>query len=230
MEINKNGLGLLMPEIRIYETLNYIFKKVREDYNNCSNERDSILFEMFAIDENGNEVAWESFNYFAQCKELFVGKNPIQINLGYNLQVSDIACVHIILPSENAKPLGIGADEGYAGYRENEEGSSIKEIYTQTFDANYNLIITSKNTMEVILIYNLLKASLLSLKNHIELSGLMLFKTSGQDIQLQSDLVPTHIFHRSLGLSFTYEFQASDVLAKKLIMDFDITGIKLSTK
>jgi hypothetical protein len=230
MEINENSLGLLMPEIILYNTLNYVFKKVKDDFLNSSDDKKTILYELFGLDENKNKVNFETFNYFEQSKQVFLKANPIQVNLGYNLQVSDIACVHIILPSESAKPLGIGADENYVGYASGPEENTYKEIYTQIFDANYNLIITSKNTMEVILIYNFLKACFLSLNTHLELSGLRLAKTSGQDIQLQSDLVPPHIFHRSLGVSFMYEFHVNDIFAKKLISEFDITGINLSTK
>ena len=75
------------------------------------------------------------------------------------------------------------------------------------------------------LIYNLLKASFIALNAHIELAGLRLPKISGQDINFQSDLIPTHIFHRSLMLNFKYEVNVSDFFYKRIIKSFKVTGI-----
>ena len=219
--------AILMPEIVLYNTINSILDIVRSDFNN-NQLQDTILFHYFGKTECGDNVNWETFNYLEQAKELFVNKNKIQVNLGYNMSVSDIACIHIMLPSETGQPLGIGADENYIGYQENKHSDTMQAIFTEMFDATYNLIITSESTMEVLLIYNFLKASFISLYTHIELSGLRLPKISGQDIQLQNDLVPPHIFHRSLGLNFKYEVHVPDILRKRMIKDFNITGISLS--
>jgi hypothetical protein len=216
--------AVLMPEVVLYHTLNSILEIVRNDFNSHQVE-DTILYHYFAKNECGQDVKWETFHYFEQAKELFVHKNKIQVNLGYNMEVSDIACIHILLPSESGQPLGIGADENYIGYQENKHQDTYQAIFTEMFDATYNLIITSESTLEVLLIYNLLKASLISLYTHIELSGLRLPKISGQDIQLAGDLVPPHIFHRSLSLNFKYEVHVPDILRNRMIKDFQVTGI-----
>lgn len=219
--------AVLMPEVVLYNTINSILEIIRSDFNSHQLE-DTILYHFFAKNECGDDVEWETFNYLEQAKELFIERNRVQVNLGYNLSVSDIACIHILLPSESGMPLGIGADENYIGYQENKFSNTHQAIYTEMFDATYNLIITSESTMKVILIYNLLKASFISLYYHIELSGLRLPKLSGQDIQLHSDLVPAHIFHRSLSLNFKYEVHVPDILRTRMIKDFNITGISYS--
>jgi hypothetical protein len=231
MAVNEvQPIAILMPEVVLYKTLKSIFQIVKDDFQNHVLE-DTILYQMFGIDECGNQLEWENFNYFKQAKELFIDKNNIQVNLGYNMEVSDMACVHIMLPNETGRPFGIGADENYIGYAEHQgNDETVQAIYTKMFDATYNLIITSENTLEVLLIYNFLKGAFISLYTHIELSGLRLPKISGQDIQLQSDLVPPHIFHRSLGLNFVYEVHIPDLMRKRLIKEFKVTGIKLSNQ
>lgn len=218
-------VGILMPELVIYRTLNSILDIVRNDSANRA-EEDTILYHYFGLDQCKNPMEWESFNYYKQAKELFTQQNKIQVNLGYNLEVSDIPCIHIMLPNESGKPLGLGADENYVGYaKQSNDDRHRQAIFTENFDATYNLVITSPNTLEVILIYNFLKASLISLHAHLGLSGLLLPKISGQDIQLQSDLVPANIFHRALGLAFTYEVHVPDIMRSRLIKDFKVTGI-----
>ena len=223
-------IAVLMPEVVIYNTVNSILQIVRDDYNSRPLQ-DTILHQYFGVTECGESLEWETFNYFEQAKELFIDKNRIQINLGYNMEVSDMACIHIMLPNESGKPLGIGGDENYIGYAEQQSNDNeVQAIFTKMFDATYNLIITSENTLEVLLIYNFLKAAFVTLYTHIELSGLRLPRIGGQDIQLQSDLVPPHIFHRGLGLSFTYEMHVPDIVRNRLIKEFKVTGIKLSNK
>jgi len=229
MEVNEiQTPAVLMPEVIIYKTLKAIFQIVRDDFANHP-VQDTILHQYFGIDECDNPVEWEGFNYFEQAKELFIDKpNRIQVNLGYNMEVSDVACIHIMLPNESGRPFGIGADENYIGYAAQQTDGVSQAIFTKLFDATYNLIITSENTLEVLLIYHFLRGALISLYTHIELSGLRLPKLSGQDIQLQPDLVPPHIFHRALGLNFVYEIHVPDIMRKRLIKEFKVTGIKLS--
>jgi hypothetical protein len=217
-----NQPGIIMPEIIIYKSLVAIFNIVKQDFLESTDEEQSMLFNFFGKDENGDFLNFEQFNYFEQAKETFIQKSP-QVNLGYNLEVASMGSIHILLPGENGQPLTIGADENYQPYIQNQ--TEFKATFSQRFDSTYNILITSENTFEVILIYNLLKSSILALNYHFELAGLRLPKTSGQDLNVQSDLVPTHIFHRSLMLNFFYELNVSDFFYKKLIKNFKITGI-----
>lgn len=217
-----NQPGIIMPEIIIYKSLVSIFNIVKQDFLESTDEEQSMLFNFFGKDENGDFLNFEQFNYFEQAKETFIQKSP-QVNLGYNLEVASMGSIHILLPGENGQPLTIGADENYQPYIQNQ--TEFKATFSQRFDSTYNILITSENTFEVILIYNLLKSSILALNYHFELAGLRLPKTSGQDLNVQSDLVPTHIFHRSLMLNFFYELNVSDFFYKKLVKNFKITGI-----
>lgn len=220
--------SILMPEIVLYNTIKSIFNIVKDDFKEQQNEKDSILYHFFKGDDNREELQLESFNYYEQAKDLFLRNNSVNVSIGYNMEVASLASVHIMLPSESGRPLGLGADENYIGYAEQTRENIEQAILTEVFDANYNLIITSVNTLEVLLIYNFLKASFVSLYSHIELSGLRLPKLSGQDIQLQPDLVPPNIFHRGLGISFVYEMHVPDIMRKRLIKNFKITGINLT--
>lgn len=225
MEVNiRQTEGIIMPELLIYNTVKSILNLIKIDYEERG-DLDSLLFHYFGVDNSTErkEMEWETFNYFEQAKQLFLNKN-IEVNLGYNMSVSEIPCIHIILPSESGKPLGLGADENYVGYNDG-NGSQPVPVYTETFNATYNLIITSPNSLEVILIYNLLRASLISTYYHLELGGLRLPRISGQDINLQGDLTPTHIFHRGLGISFDYEVIVPDIIRKRIVKGMKITGI-----
>jgi hypothetical protein len=225
--MDNNVSAVLMPEIVIYNTLKSIFKIVKDDFNSASSESETILHNFFGIDENNNKLSWETFDYFEQAKELFIQRD-IEVNLGYNMENSGLGCVHILLPEETGRDFGIGADENYQPNVVTPISPGVDNYtpqYNKMFDASYNLMITSENTLEVLLIYNFIKASFIALHYHLELSGLRLPKFAGRDVQIQSDLVPSHVFHRSFNLSFFYEVYVPDFFSKRIIREFAVTGI-----
>ncbi len=218
--------ALILPEVIIYKTLVTIFKIVKDDFNaNLATPEQSMLYHMFGKDVMGEDLAFEEFKFYDQAKETFIRKSP-QVNIGYNLEVASMGSVHILLPAESSQPVTLGADEDGNEYIYNmaADATDYKPIFNQKYESTYNMLISSENSFEVILIYNLLKASLLALNSHLELSGLTLPKPSGQDLSMQSDLVPTHIFHRSLMLNFIYEIGVPSFFYKKLVKSFTVIG------
>lgn len=218
--------GMKMPEVLLYDTLNGIMKIIKEDWANNPKE-ETMLSHFFNLDENERPIKWESFNFFEQAEELFINQS-VNIFMGYNMEAAKTGCIHILLPSESGKPLSIGADEGSEDpvvTFDGMENEYQQAVFSNKFDANYQLLITSENTLEVILIYNFLKAVMLSLNPHLELAGLRDMKMGGQDINMQTDLVPTHIFHRAFTMTFWYEVFVPSVFRKRLIKNFASTGI-----
>ncbi len=218
--------GLIMPEVLLYDTLNGIMKLIKEDWVNNPKE-ETMLSHFFNKDENERLIKWETFNFFTQAEELFINQS-VQVFLGYNMEVAKTGCIHILLPSETGNPLNIGADEG-ANDPEISTDDMANEYYqgryTKRFNATYQLMITSENTFEVILIYNFLKACFISLNAHLELAGIRDIKIGGADVNLDSSQIPTHIFHRAFTVSFWYDVSVPSIFRKRLIKTFASTGI-----
>jgi hypothetical protein len=121
--------------------------------------------------------------------------------------------MHIILPSEQGK-MCIGADEGYVGERD--EKGNLQLYHTEMYDTTYQIMITSTNSTEVTLVYNIMKSMLLMLVDHLDLLGLRCPTFSGNDIVMQDDLTPVPIFHRVLNISFTYEHNVPKITKDKI--------------
>jgi hypothetical protein len=222
-----NFEGIHMPELIIYEFLKTIQKIVKNDYDSSVDKNDSILSLLFKNDRQGKNIALETFDYFSQAERIII-KDGFQVNIGYNSEVSKaMGCVHILMPTESSDAIGIGGNEGYQDNIIDSSNSNFTPVFEQNFNTSYNLLISSLNSLEVVVIYNFLKACFLSLHDHLELYGLQNLKMSGSDIQMQSDLVPTQIYHRSLTLSFSYEMIIPKLYKTKIAKDFKLTGIIL---
>jgi hypothetical protein len=103
---------------------------------------------------------------------------------------------------------GIGIDEGYEDNLVDSIQGQLRPQFTRMFETQYQLIITSDNTLEVQLMYTVLRGMIIGLLAQFEFAGLRNMKLSGQDLRLDSSIVPQNLFTRSLGLRFQYEVVA----------------------
>lgn len=203
---------MLIPEIILYNTLKGFVKVIADDYSNASDKTQTILNDLFNVDNNANSLFLENFNYLEQSIALFTrtqeSPRQFQVNIGYNLQRAFLPCVHILLPQESpGRYDSIGLSEGEISTEYHPEATQQYEIITRviTYRATFDLMITSDNTSEVLLIYYFIKTMFPYCIDTLELLGLHNFKFTGQDVQLDPAYAPPNIFHRTLRVEFDYQ-------------------------
>lgn len=214
--------GILLPEIVLYNTLTSIVNLLRKDLKEKENEEDTILYKILGVDEEGKPIRMNLYNYFVQAKKMFSLPQNLTVNFGYNQSVAKIISMHILLPTETAE-AAIGQDEGYLTTYDRDENGRVtgaQQKFTQMFDTTYQIMITSNNSSEVNVVYNVLKSMLLMLVPHLELMGLRVPKFSGNDIVMQDDLSPVPIFHKVLNISFKYEHTVPQLVYTDVVKKF----------
>lgn len=214
--------AILMPEVIIYETLQTIVRMLRKDLiDNTENEEKTILYKLLGVDEDNNVLKMNLYNFFKQGKKIIEYEENLSVNFGYNQDRARIISLHIILPSEQGEGA-IGMDEGYVQDYSEEDG--LQQYFTNSFKSNYQIMITSTNSSEVNLVYNILKSMLLMLYEQLEVRGLRNPSLSGNDIVMQDDLTPIPLFHKVLNLTFFYELNVPKVLVNEIIKNFYFEG------
>jgi hypothetical protein len=210
--------AILMPDIVLNDFLVCVIQVIREDLkDNVGNDEKTILYKLLGETENGKPLKLNNYNFFVQAKKIFEREDNLTINFGYAMKVAKMVALHIILPSENSTQT-IGSDEGYLEKDyEPEQQVGGKPFFTATYDTNYQIMITSDNSSEVNLVYNILKSILLMFTPQLEFLGLRLPKVGGNDIVFQDDVVPPHIFHKVINLSFFYELTVPKPVVDGLI-------------
>jgi hypothetical protein len=221
--------GILLPEIIIYNTLESIVKLLKKDLTDHPNsDKETILYKILGIDEEGQKIKMNLYEYFKQAKKMISKPDNLSVNFGYNQKVTQSISMHILLPSEQGKS-SIGEDEGYIeddiieGEGENAKKVGTQQYFTQTYDCTYQIMITSSNSSEVNIVYNVLKSMLLMLVPHLESMGLRIPTLSGNDIVMQDDIIPVPIFHKVINLSFTYEHNVPQLLKNEIAKKFFFT-------
>lgn len=194
---------IFVPEIVLYKLLNSILSLIKRDYKEAVKKEDSYLYRILS----GNFI--DKFDYYEQAKELFLREvshpRVIEIRQFFDISRATLPTIHLSLPGENTEFASIGMDQGF----EDNIVTLDRRIYptvNNPFATQYNIISTSENPMEVLLIYNVLKASMTSLMDSINLLGFKNVKIGGQDLQINSEIIPQHVYLRALTFSAYYEF------------------------
>lgn len=216
--------GILLPEIVIYNTLEAIVRLLREDLKeHADDEKETILYKILGVDEEGKPIKMNLYNYFVQAKKMILLPQNLSVNFGYNQEVARIISMHILLPSEQGEAT-IGEDEGYIedDIMDGDKKIATQSYFTQTYNATYQIMITSNNSSEVNVVYNVLKSMLLMLVPNLELMGIRIPSLSGNDIMMQDDLTPIPLFHKVLNLTFKYEHNVPQLVRNYVAKKFYI--------
>lgn len=211
-----------VPEITLKKLLDYLIEKVIQNYNSKPDEKDTFLYKLF----NGNFI--EGYDYFKQAKALLLkGINvpdprKIETRIFFDRSRASSPTLHITLPSEQHAFDGISYDKGYSDPSFTD--TSFTEENTRGFQTKYQIIATSDNTFEVLIMYYLLKALIVSNIRIFELNGLRNIKQSGQDLLIRDEFMPQNIYMRGLTIDCFYEFSVPEMEEQEMLLNIDFEG------
>lgn len=186
---------ILIPERQIKLIIDLVLNKIDEQY----------LLSVFGDQKLG------VYDFFENAKTIFLKKqdNPrlIESHLFFNRDRAALPTVHLSLPSEV-----MSGDNGINFESEVEFSESdptlFREISSKSYGGKYNIIFTSNNTFEVLIMYNVFKSFFQGNISLLELNGLRNVKISGNDIILNEGIVPEGVYSRVFSLECVYTFRA----------------------
>lgn len=216
-----------IPEITVFNAVNNCLKYLRDDFKRHNKEEDTFLYRNF----NGIKTNDNSINFYDQAKKLLIvnekRSRDLKIAMGYNLERAAMPTIHVIVPSEQAGGYdGIGVDHGYQPEDDSNYPKTSTISFSRSFKAQYNLLMTSDNIFEVLIMYHVVRALIISMIPMLDAKSQMKdIRLSGQDITLQQDLMPSNINHRILAISFSYDVDVQNIEERD-----DITTTKFKPK
>lgn len=197
---------LLLPEQRIKALLDFFMQIIDENY----------LKKLF-----GNQYFGQGgYNYFDNAKSLFLkthdSPRKVECNIFFNRDRQGLPTIHIALNQDiPGEGNGLGFDPGIV-FDENNP-----EIYRTTSDrvysARFNIICTSDNTFEVLIMYNVIRALIQGNPVLLEMMGLSNPRLSGQDLVLTDYLMPSNIYARGFIVECLYEITVPSLMDEQSI-------------
>jgi len=202
-----------IPLIILKSVVDEAIKKIRGDlqYHIQNNsEEESWLYKVF-----GN-IQIDGYNFFNQCKSILLREDrdpkKIQTKLLFTPLKSNSPIIYFNEPSESP------GSKDYIGINLHEDTyidtTSYSEKLGRSFKSSYEIVIVSMNNTETIMLYNLLKSILISLKSTL-IYHFDTYQFSGQQLMDMSTLSPEY-FYKSIVLQVDYSITVPDINSTEL--------------
>jgi hypothetical protein len=221
---------ILIPEVEIYQSLISLFKFVRVDFEENSQNQKSIIHNLF------KGIKLSGIDFLESAVNILITKNDsdnprkIDVNFGYNQERANRPTIHILMPSEEEVNQGLGENEGFLNFDidqiNTDDSGGFSNIKQNTsFSSSFTLLITSDNANETVLIYNFLKSMIFAMRFHFESKGFQNVKINGGDILFNEQFMP-NIYTRNLNISFSYEFGIRNLFPNNIAASFKIKNFE----
>lgn len=218
---------ITVPEFILHTTLENTLKFIREDYKLF---KDQNKPEQSYIHKLCFELGFQRYNYIEQAVAVFTASNEdnrhLTLDLMFNMTSDSPPSIHITMPSEtpgqNALGMGEDSNDNFLNYQEvdNEQVSdTVQSIFNRRYRANYDILILSDNSNEVVMLYHVVKALLVALSPQFTLLGLENITFGGQDLQAYADLAPKNLFMRAVRLGLEYNSSTLNFAKHPLITE-----------
>lgn len=217
---NITDVSVRIPEFILYYGLKAGLDLIESDYIAQSDKSKSLLGLYL------KNVGIQRYQFMEQAVKVFVpAKDEVRkltLNMMYNREKENSPSIYITMPTEQSTQNTLGFGEGI----EESEYTDIDFIpkFTRRFQTTYSLVITSDNDNEVILIYHVIRALIISMNAHFALAGFQNLKLGGTDLKNYNKEIPNNLCVRSINLSFEYETNAVDFNKYPQITDLIFSG------
>lgn len=207
-----------IPEVSIKNILDYCLEFIKEDYLNASDKKATYLYAIFGESQLGE------YKYIENAVSILTrgpqSPRQIETHIFLNPNRFTLPTIHISLPSDGVGPHGLGYD---TTANLSNGDSPYDTTSERSFQATFNLVFTSDNTFEVLIMYNVIRACLIGNVELLEFNGLRNPIISGMDILLQQEINPT-VYSRALSINCFYEFKAPSFRKYQEINKVNLNG------
>lgn len=220
---------LTIPEFILHDTLTKLLTWIRADYIAQSDKTKSYIYRLL------NGAGFQRYDFFTQAIAVFCGPDDdprkLTVELMFNMERKGAPSIHITLPAEQTQSggNGIGVDENYIpdeiieGDPDTHTPGEDTPIYTRRYQAIYNVVVTSDNSNETILVFHVVKALLTAATFHLHQNDLQNISLGGQDIRPYNELA-NQLYMRAVSVSLQYDTSVIAIDSLPIPNDLVVTG------
>lgn len=221
-------MATVIPEFILLHAVKAGLKFIEQNYNEqLANNTVSNSY-LYRILQN-EEI--ERYNYIEQAKAVLFKEEDdprkLRVDLMYNMDFEKIPSIYVSLPGEQHGQNNLAIEQDEQPYFDILPDNTVKGYvnkFTRRKNATYSIYIMSDNSNEVTLLYHILDCLIISMTTHLALKGLYNITQGGQDIQIDSDKIPKHLFLKALSIGLQYSRSAPDLRQIPMFTDIMFEG------
>lgn len=191
----------LIPILKVKKFVDLLLAFIKADFENAIDKENSFLYRVLGDNvDNG----WD---FYKQGVEVFTKRGndvrQLETRLLFDRSRAGLPTIHVREPAKNPGNFdGIGflSDEIYVN-----EDDSISSVARKTFRSNFELMITSGNSLECVMIQEVLESAMLASLDSLTISFFELINFSSKELMMNSDTERSGIFIKTIELSVSYE-------------------------
>lgn len=236
---------MVIPEYLLHSTISSMLAKVRLDFAaHSADTTKSLLYKMT------QGITFERYAAFTELSKIICGKKDdprrLEVDLMFNLKRNGPPTIHITLPAETAASQGngLGTDENYEdpqydtdeventdivdGDNDADVPETTMSVFSRRFRAAYNVVVTSDNSNEVVVVYHFIRQLLISAIPHLSLAGIENVSFGGNDVRPYTDVTANQLYMRAIIVNMEYDTYAFKLDLNIIPDEITTTGTPLS--
>lgn len=229
-------MATVIPEYILLHALQAGFEYIEADFEqNSFEQKNTYLYRIL------QQERIQRYDYFTQAQSVLFKQQDdprkLNIDLMYNIDIDRVPSIYITLSGEQHgnNNLSIECEQDYyQNVDVNNKVISYTDRFVRRKRATYNIFVVSDNVNEVLMLYHIIDCLIISLTPHLTLKGLYNITQGGQDVQIQNDNIPKHLFMKGLNIGFEFNRVAPDLSDNKVFSDIlfkpRATGLKKDLK
>lgn len=209
-------MAQIIPELALYDLIEKMTTYLSSDLAGAVSDEETLLYSILGDNEYKGSL------YFDKAKKIFLRakENPrkIRFQLYYTYEIEEIPTISISAPvdqpASGADSLG-GGENSYLDKVLSPEETN--PFFTRNFQSTINIIVTSKNVEEQVILYNVYRALLVGFLPVLDLMGFRNPSLSGRDMQVDPELINSNAYVRIISISYFYEVSVPQKKIREMI-------------
>jgi len=191
----------MMPILKIKNFVDLLIAFVRTDYNSHVDKSDTFLYKLLEGESH------EGWSFYDNAVSLFTrtdtDRRSLATRLLFDRTRADLPTIHVREPAKNNGGFdGIGMLDG--GVSVNADGT-VSDTSRKTFNSKFELMITSGNSLEVIVIQEVLESAIIAAMESLVVPFFEVVNLTSRELIMENDIERNMLFVKSIDLDIKYE-------------------------
>lgn len=202
-----------LPTLELKKLLDTLITWVADNYTSHTDKTQSWLYNVFYGNVTGN------FDFYTQAIELINRDegNPrkLETRLTFDKDRADLPTIFITVPGETKDGPNAISMNSDSDYYEDSENETFSYPYERHFKGTFDLMITSTNSLESMLIYELLICLFIASADSLQ-NLYSLFEYSGKDLMPNKNVTNFNLYIKTISLTLTYKREVPSIVSSPL--------------
>lgn len=190
-----------IPILKVKKFVDLLVEFIKTDYENAVDKQNSFLYRVLGDNiDNGWDFYENAVAVFTRDGD---DSRQLETRLMFDRTRAGLPTIHVREPAK-----GKGSYDGIGFLSEDivvNEDDTISSTARKTFRSSFELMITSGNSLECVMIQEVIEAAMLASFDSLTIPFFELIDFNAKELMMQSDVERSMLFIKTIGLDIQYE-------------------------